>query len=65
MRSAPIYVAGMLYAGDVKFLQLLVLLYARNGFLDRKSRFNWPKENFLSKSDQFCTNCIPDQLGGR
>ena len=24
-----------------------------------------PKENFLSKSDQFCTNCIPDQLGGR
>ena len=65
MRSAPIYVAGKLYAGGVKFLQLSVLLYARNGFLDRKSKFNWPKENFLSKSDQFCTNCIPDQLGGR
>jgi len=64
MRSASIYAAGMLYAGGVKFLSLLVLLYTRNGFSNLTSRFNWPKEHF-SRSDQFCANCIPDQLGGR
>jgi hypothetical protein len=65
MRNASIYAAGMLYAGGVTLLSRLVLLYARGGFPNRKSRFNWPTERFLSRSDQFCSNCIPDQLGGR
>jgi len=35
MLSVPIYGAAMLCSGGVKFLQLSVLLYARNGFPDQ------------------------------
>jgi len=47
------YAAGMPYAGGVKFLQLSVLLYARNDFLHRKSRFHWPKETSFQSPINF------------
>jgi len=46
MRSASIYAAGMLYAGGVTFLSLLVLRYARNGFSNLTCRSTGRKNTF-------------------